>query len=280
MRSFVLRDDLPVPAVSGLEAPAGSTVLVVLAHEPADPEPVGAAVLTGDLPVLELEQLWVRPDDRDLVRTVAEMVCARASSAGAAVLTVEVPRDDATLLDVVAETKVLGEVMTKRLAADVAPPAGLGWRPMTRAELGPWQDRQVLAYAEDNLERCGGDLELARERAQRDFASLLPDGLATPDTSIVLLVEGGEPVGHLWVRHRREPGLSFVYDVEVAEQHRGRGLGRAAMVVAEVLARRAGDDRLGLHVFGGNDVARGLYGSQGYTVSSTQHDLLVRQTPT
>ena len=95
-------------------------------------------------------------------------------------------------------------------------------------------------------------------------------------TSLVLLVEGGEPVGHLWVRHHRSPGLSYVYDVEVAEAHRGRGLGRAAMVVAEVLTRRAGDDRLGLHVFGGNDVARRLYRSQGFSVTSTEHDLLAR----
>nr|WP_232531219.1 GNAT family N-acetyltransferase [Microlunatus antarcticus] len=150
---------------------------------------------------------------------------------------------------------------------------------MTPAELGPWREQQVVAYAEDNRERSGGDLVLARERAERDFARLLPAGLATPDTSLVLLVEGEAPVGHLWVRHRRGPGLSYVYDVEVAEAHRGRGLGRAAMVVAEVLARRAGDDRLGLHVFGGNDVARRLYRSQGFSVTSTEHDLLAPTGP-
>ena len=62
---------------------------------------------------------------------------------------------------------------------------------MTPAELGPWRERQVVAYAEDNLERSGGDLALARERAERDFTRLLPAGLDTPDTSLVLLVEGG-----------------------------------------------------------------------------------------
>ena len=86
-------------------------------------------------------------------------------------------------------------------------------------------------------------------------------------------VDGG-PVGHLWLRHHRQPGLSYVYDVEVAEEHRGRGYGRAAMLVAEVLTRNAGDGELGLHVFGPNAVARRLYLSLGYQVLSATHDLL------
>ena len=37
------------------------------------------------------------------------------------------------------------------------------------------------------------------------------------------------------------------------------------MLLAEAEARRRGFDRIGLNVFGGNEVARNLYRSLGYT---------------
>lgn len=272
--SFVLRDDVDLPAAFDEEVPAGATVLVLLAHEPLDPEPVGVAVVTGSVPALSLRRCWVRPDRAEALSTLVEMVRARATSAGAAVLTFVVPYGDSRLAAVAVGAAVLGEHLEKRLTADVAPPAGFGWRSMTEAELDPWRERQVEAYAEDDLAGCGGDVGLARREARDDFTRLLPDGLQTPDTSLVLLSVHGDTVGHLWVRHRREPGLSFVYDVEIAPEHRGRGWGRAAMVAAEVLSREAGDVRLGLHVFGGNGVARNLYLSLGHGVGRTTYDLL------
>ena len=45
---------------------------------------------------------------------------------------------------------------------------------------------------------------------------------------------------------------------------RGRGYGRAAMLLAEDEARRRGLRRIDLNVFAGNAVARSLYGSLGY----------------
>ncbi len=50
--------------------------------------------------------------------------------------------------------------------------------------------------------------------------------------------------------------------------HRGRGLGRAAMVLAEEAARSQGASELGLNVFGPNTVARRLYESLGYETTA------------
>ncbi len=74
----------------------------------------------------------------------------------------------------------------------------------------------------------------------------------------------GEPAGDLWLAEREEtmePCL-FVYDIHLDEEC--RGYGRAAMLFAEEEARRRGIDRVALNVFGGNEVARGLYRSLGY----------------
>jgi ribosomal protein S18 acetylase RimI-like enzyme len=62
----------------------------------------------------------------------------------------------------------------------------------------------------------------------------------------------------------------WVWSVALDEEHRGRGLGRAAMLLAEDEARRRGATEIGLNVFGFNDVALGLYRSLGYESVSVQ----------
>jgi ribosomal protein S18 acetylase RimI-like enzyme len=69
----------------------------------------------------------------------------------------------------------------------------------------------------------------------------------------------------------RESGFErslWIYDVHVQERYRGRGYGKEAMLLAETEGRRRGFDRIGLNVFGGNEVARSLYRSLGYTESA------------
>ncbi|MGE5274695.1 MAG: GNAT family N-acetyltransferase [Verrucomicrobiota bacterium] len=51
--------------------------------------------------------------------------------------------------------------------------------------------------------------------------------------------------------------------VHIQEGYRSRGYGTEAMLLAE--ARRRGFARLGLNVFRGNEVARNLYRSLGYS---------------
>ena len=57
--------------------------------------------------------------------------------------------------------------------------------------------------------------------------------------------------------------------MQIDEARRGEGLGRAAMLAAEQVAREAGWSALGLNVFGHNPRARGLYDSLGYEVAAT-----------
>ena len=55
-----------------------------------------------------------------------------------------------------------------------------------------------------------------------------------------------------------------MYDIEIDPEHRGRGLGRDTMLLAEVEARRLGRRRIRLNVFARNAVARALYLSLGF----------------
>jgi ribosomal protein S18 acetylase RimI-like enzyme len=58
--------------------------------------------------------------------------------------------------------------------------------------------------------------------------------------------------------------MCFIWDIEVVEAARGHGYGRAALAALEPIARDLGYDAIGLHVFGDNEIARGLYRSSGY----------------
>ncbi|MFJ6441823.1 GNAT family N-acetyltransferase [Streptomyces sp. NPDC091649] len=160
--------------------------------------------------------------------------------------------------------------MIKSLGPDSAPlPAGLGSRAMSGEEFAAWERDAVRTYARDWTDR-GVPPEQARRKSESDHAALLPDGLATEGTGFRVLVDGGVVVGHVWVALRElSPGrpAGYVFDVEVREEHRGRGHGRALMLLAEDVTREWGADRLGLHVFASNTPALRLYESLGYTTT-------------
>jgi ribosomal protein S18 acetylase RimI-like enzyme len=123
--------------------------------------------------------------------------------------------------------------------------------------------REVEPGYADGMERQGGiPREAARRKAAADCAKLLAD-----ETGAAFRIEvEGERAGYLWVGEQTGPAgrMLWIYDVFVDEAFRGRGLGRKALLLAEDEARRRGLDLVGLNVFGGNEVARGLYRSLGY----------------
>jgi ribosomal protein S18 acetylase RimI-like enzyme len=113
--------------------------------------------------------------------------------------------------------------------------------------------------------------EASLNRSRQQFAELLPAGKETDGTWILLIVdEAGVEVGTLWVGpHSDRAGVAYVYDIEIVEEQRGHGIGRAAMTAAESLVREAGKTEIGLNVFGFNEPARRLYDSLGYRVVAT-----------
>ncbi|MFF5725785.1 GNAT family N-acetyltransferase [[Kitasatospora] papulosa] len=161
---------------------------------------------------------------------------------------------------------------TLRRTAPALPP-GVTGRRMTESEFDAWAAVSVGTYARSWMER-GVPEEQARRKSETDHAANLPDGLATPGMYFHVLVHDGAVVGHVWVARREEPeghDLGYVFDVEVREEHRGRGYGRALMHLAEDVTLDAGLGLLGLHVFASNTPALRLYESLGYEV--TQYNL-------
>ncbi len=145
-------------------------------------------------------------------------------------------------------------------------------RPLTDAEYDDMVVASKAGYAEGIEQQGGQTREAALKKADDDFAALLPQGLATPGHWHFVVEADGVPVGRLWLAERTSGGrlALFVYDISILPEHQGRGLGRMTMWLAEEEARTRGVGRIELHVFGGNDVARGLYRSLGYVETSVQ----------
>nr|WP_237533393.1 GNAT family N-acetyltransferase [Streptomyces sp. SID685] len=106
----------------------------------------------------------------------------------------------------------------------------------------------------------------AVRKSDQDFAELLPEGLATPDTTLLVLEAAGEPIGTGWLKHGYLPGVTYGYSLHVHEAQRGKGYGHAAMAVGERATFAAGESALMFTVWGGNEVAMNLYTSAGYGI--------------
>jgi ribosomal protein S18 acetylase RimI-like enzyme len=139
-------------------------------------------------------------------------------------------------------------------------------RPLRDDEYDAWRRAITDGYAEQIETLADTPRAAARAKAEADMATTLPQGLVTPGHWIFALEVEGKRVGQLWLAERTMDGrqVMYVYNVEVDERHRGVGLGRAAMLLAEAQALARGINRIELNVFGGNAVALGLYRSLGY----------------
>ncbi|MGA2210063.1 MAG: GNAT family N-acetyltransferase [Acidimicrobiales bacterium] len=144
-------------------------------------------------------------------------------------------------------------------------------RPMEDEELQAWMKDQREHYIEDRI-GTGEQPEEAERIATEQYAMLFPEGKPAPGHFLSRVVDGDEPVGWLWIGPRTpaRPDAYWVWDVVIEEAHRGRGYGRAAMLLAEEQAHGAGATEIGLNVFGYNAVARGLYESLGYETTTLQ----------
>ena len=129
-----------------------------------------------------------------------------------------------------------------------------------------WGAAHRAGYERGLVEFAGMEPETARAKAERDVAAVLPDGLATPDTWLWVVETDGRRVGTVWLGFR-DSG-PWLYDITIDADERGRGYGRAAMLALEDEVRALGHESVTLNVWGGNAVARGLYGSLGYVEES------------
>ncbi|MCU1481545.1 MAG: family N-acetyltransferase [Subtercola sp.] len=142
-------------------------------------------------------------------------------------------------------------------------------RRMPDDELGGWLDTSDSLYEAERLAN-GDSPEQAAAKARESRARYFPDGRMVEPHVVLQVMADGAPVGVLWIGplDDERPQEWWVFDVDIDQKHRGKGYGRAAMQLAEVVARERGAVKLGLNVFGTNTVAQQLYRSLDYTTTA------------
>jgi ribosomal protein S18 acetylase RimI-like enzyme len=137
---------------------------------------------------------------------------------------------------------------------------------MTAEEYDHYLPHLIEGYAMELSKYLDMSQDAARERATEQTAGFLTQGVETPNN--LLFTVRNEPTmestGYLWVFVDEPQHKAFIYDIEIAEAFRGKGLGRAVLLALEDLLRPLGIEKVELHVFGNNRVAIHLYESLGY----------------
>lgn len=142
------------------------------------------------------------------------------------------------------------------------------FEPMTGATLTAWLDRTRAQYVAERT-ASGDSAAEAEANASASLERMAPGGVPAPGQLMGHVCGPEGVVGHLWVGPAgADPARWWVWDVEIQAEFRGRGYGRAAMELADRLARDNGATTIGLNVFASNEVARRLYASLGYNDAS------------
>lgn len=127
-----------------------------------------------------------------------------------------------------------------------------------------WQEDLWVRYRADLI--ANGESETdADANVARNRAAMMPEGRPGPEQHVMEVRAEDRPVGAVWLAER-EAGEWFLYEISIEREMRGRGLGRSAMLAVEAFVREHGGTRIGLSVFGSNEIAQALYRSLDYSV--------------
>ncbi|WP_339745102.1 ribosomal protein S18-alanine N-acetyltransferase [uncultured Maricaulis sp.] len=122
-----------------------------------------------------------------------------------------------------------------------------------RADLDAIDEIEIDSFIADRFER-------------RNLRRMLNAG----KTLFLLARIGGEAAGYLALAFRRGSGISRIYSIAVAPQHRGSGVARAMLDAALDLTGRRGCRQVHLEVRKSNTKAINLYQRAGFRLRGTR----------
>ncbi|MCO5141994.1 MAG: GNAT family N-acetyltransferase [Oligoflexia bacterium] len=145
-------------------------------------------------------------------------------------------------------------------------------RKISKDEYLAWKKSSVENYAKEKMNGEGYSEEDAKELAENSFKRLLPEEENTQNQYLYSIIEikTKAVVGTLWwgFQNLGKEKLPWVYDIVLNPEFRSKGYGKMTMLLLEEDVKKAGFQKIGLHVFGHNQVARSLYESLGYHVTN------------
>lgn len=140
-------------------------------------------------------------------------------------------------------------------------------KPMSKQRFAIWSEKIWELYEQELIE-SGVNPASAKRLCDEGREASMPNGVLQPGNEVFESFNNNESVGIVWLWI--DGTQWFIYDIEIDEEHRGKGLGRATMRAIEDYVKKHGGTAIDLSVFGFNEIARKLYESEGYEVKRIQ----------
>jgi ribosomal protein S18 acetylase RimI-like enzyme len=139
---------------------------------------------------------------------------------------------------------------------------------MNSDEYQKYISSSIKSYAEEKVLSGNWNQEESISKAEEEYTRLLPKGEKTEGNFLYTILNDDEkPVGVIWLAQLSEQ-KGYIYDINILEKYQGFGYGKEAMKQIENVGQKLGMKKIGLHVFGHNKVARGLYDKLGYQTTN------------
>ena len=142
--------------------------------------------------------------------------------------------------------------------------------PLTEDDFTWYRENLAVAYAQEQVASGKWDQSTALQQAKDNIAHSLPDGLATQDNFLYLVMAEGNPdaVGQLWVNIR--PGIdpsAFIMDIEIYTPYQRKGYAQQTLLALEAMLKTMGIFKIGLNVHVMNHGAKALYEKIGFFIT-------------
>jgi ribosomal protein S18 acetylase RimI-like enzyme len=138
---------------------------------------------------------------------------------------------------------------------------------MNADEFQKYLSSAIQSYAEEKVLSGNWDQEESISKAEEEYNRLLPKGEKTEYNFLYTILSDDKAIGMIWLAQLSEE-KGYIYDVYIEEKYQGFGYGKEAMKQIENVGQKLGIKKIGLHVFGHNKVARGLYEKLGYQTTN------------
>lgn len=146
--------------------------------------------------------------------------------------------------------------------------------PMAQEDFAAYLERSVREYAAEHVKTGNWKESESLEKSRAEFNKLLPNGLQSKDEFVYSIVDEstGRKMGILWVEVKMDetPRRAFGYDFWIAEEFRGKGFGKQALMALDEILKSKDVEFMGLHVFGHNTNAFELYKKMGFEITNVQ----------